>query len=224
MIADRIGPTCPRRPSSEGAAGTGVSKAPPRRVRREAERVALWDPEKLFCLRFQARRTVQSAPTPFHLHNPQVIISWDSVVCATASRSLLERRPRADARTCPAHSGRKLWVSVKCFMLHNLDINAAALFKVMKESQMNWLQRLFFLSSNLWSDFLYSRSSQWCVRAVFTDRKTLVHDRQGCGSILAAPRNTQTLRTCSSFFNHCTYKLVSLGCCEVFFCNYCGLK
>lgn len=70
---------------------------------RPSERIALYDPAKLFCLCFQAERTVKSAQTLFHLHNPQVIISWDSIVFVALSRSLLERRPRAKARTCPLY-------------------------------------------------------------------------------------------------------------------------
>lgn len=188
----------------------------------EAQRVALWDPEKLFCLRFQAERTVKSAQTLFHLHNPQVIISWDSVVSVTVFRSLLERRPRANARTCPLRSGRKLLADVKSFLLCNLDINAAAFFKVMKESPLNSFRSLFPPTCGLIScpakaaNDVRGQCLQieklWSMTTRDVAQYSLLHAISRL-SVPAPP-----------FFNHCTYKLVSLGCCKVFSCNYCGLK
>lgn len=87
---------------------------------RPSERIALWDPAKLFCLCFQAERTVKSAQTLFHLHNPQVIISWDSIVFVALSLSL---SPWTKAKGQSAHLSLTLRGKTfsKCKVFHVLQ-------------------------------------------------------------------------------------------------------
>lgn len=152
MIADWIGP-------SQVVRDVPVLEVPAQECRRRrlttlnmsvwwgAERAFCFceTQKKLLCLRSQAERTVKSAQTLFHLHNPQVIISWDSVSFCDC----LPLSPWTKAKGQRSHLsltfGAKTFSQRKSvFMFRNLDINAAALFKVMKESLLNSLQRIFF--------------------------------------------------------------------------------